>query len=67
MTIEIHCSFHGATEVIQLPDGYYDFEGEIKCLWGSNDGWYLANPGIMFFMLGHGSFFPPLQGAPLTD
>ena len=30
-TIEIHCPWHGETESIELPDGYFNFEGEIKC------------------------------------
>jgi hypothetical protein len=28
--IEIHCPFHGQTEEIQIPDGYYNFEGEMS-------------------------------------
>ena len=66
MTIEIHCPFHRSTEVVELPDGYYNFEGEIKCLWESSD-WYKANRGIPFFMLDHGVSFSPALGGPLTD
>jgi len=29
--IEIQCPVHGAIEVIELPDGYKDFEGEVVC------------------------------------
>jgi len=31
MEIEIHCPVHGNTEILDLPDGYKDFEGEVKC------------------------------------
>ena len=67
MTIEIHCPFHRSTEVVELPDGYYNFEGEIKCLWDSGDEWYKANQGIPFFMMNLGASFSPTLGEPLTD
>ena len=66
MTIEIHCPFHRSTEVVELPDGYYSFEGEIKCLWVPS-GWYEANRGIPFFMLNHGASFSPSLTEPLVD
>jgi len=31
MKIEIHCPVHGETEILDLPDGYETFEGEVKC------------------------------------
>lgn len=31
MEIEIHCPYHAKTEKIELPDGYYNFEGEVAC------------------------------------
>ena len=30
-TIAIQCPYHGQTESIELPEGYFNFEGEIKC------------------------------------
>lgn len=29
--IEIHCPIHGVTEKLELPDGYFNFEGEVRC------------------------------------
>ena len=29
--IEVHCPWHGGQEEIEVPDGYADFEGEVKC------------------------------------
>jgi len=29
--IEIHCPMHGKIEILELPDGYKDFEGEVVC------------------------------------
>ena len=31
MEIEIQCPFHAQVEKLELPDGYTDFEGEVKC------------------------------------
>jgi len=31
MQLEIHCPTHGEIEVLELPDGYKDFEGEVLC------------------------------------
>jgi len=31
LQIEIHCPVHGEIEILELPDGYKDFEGEVKC------------------------------------
>ena len=31
MEIAIQCPFHARIEEMTLPDGYSDFEGEIKC------------------------------------
>ena len=31
MDIEIQCPFHAKVEAITLPEGYSDFDGEIKC------------------------------------
>ena len=39
MKIEIHCPMHGKTEEIELPDGYFNFEGEIKCGSGEEAGY----------------------------
>ena len=30
-TIEYHCPYHGKIEELELPEGYFNFEGEIQC------------------------------------
>ena len=38
MQIEYHCPYHGEIETLELPDGYYNFEGEVRCPSGASVG-----------------------------
>ena len=29
--IEVHCPYHGTSESLEVPDEYYNFEGEVAC------------------------------------
>ncbi len=31
MNLEISCPYHGEIEILDLPDSYVDFEGEVAC------------------------------------